>query len=177
MPYIYHNDPRNMEGDILYPLNQLKNKMPNIYQDQAKKYQGREQVPKQYLNLLDCLWNDVLHFSAVHPQKIKSALDSLGMSSKGFNKCYRIDTELAGFNENNTVFYFTAYSRSQKIEIRERKFNHEAVRNYAEIPKGTLQFYDKRIKENKPVFTHAGITHILFKGTLDVTKHAEIIEF
>ena len=38
MEFLYHRVPVNMEGSILYPLNQLKNLHPDIYVEHVKKY-------------------------------------------------------------------------------------------------------------------------------------------
>ena len=71
MIYLYHSVPKNLEGSILYPLNTLKGKHPDIYEQQVSKYVGREHIKEQRIPILDCLWNDVLHFSAVNPKEVK----------------------------------------------------------------------------------------------------------
>ncbi len=68
MIYLYHSVPKNLQGNILYPLNTLKEKHPEIYEQQVSKYVGREHMTQQRIPILDCLWNDVLHFSAVNPK-------------------------------------------------------------------------------------------------------------
>jgi hypothetical protein len=41
MNYVYYRIPPNMKGDILYPLNELKNTYPEIFEKEAEKYEGR----------------------------------------------------------------------------------------------------------------------------------------
>jgi hypothetical protein len=68
--------PKNFTGSILYSLNQLKTRLPEIYAIQVQKYTGREILMQCKIPLLNCLWNDVLHFSPVHPNKIREAFVS-----------------------------------------------------------------------------------------------------
>ncbi len=70
--------PKNLQGNILYPLNAPKEKHPDIYEQQVSKYVGREHIKEQRITILDCLWNDVLYFSAVNPKEIKQALIEAG---------------------------------------------------------------------------------------------------
>ncbi|MBI2087070.1 MAG: hypothetical protein HYT69_02770 [Candidatus Zambryskibacteria bacterium] len=68
MEYLYHQIPKNMFGTLLYPLNVLKETHPEIYAEHAKKYVGREQLLTATVPPLNCLWNDVLHFTAIAPR-------------------------------------------------------------------------------------------------------------
>lgn len=78
MNYLYHWVPKDLQGDTLFPLNTLKEKYPDLYKKEASKYVGREQIMQDVLPILNCLWNDVLHFSAVHPSLVKEALFESG---------------------------------------------------------------------------------------------------
>lgn len=75
---IYHMVPQNLTGEVLYPLNVLRTHLPEIYDAQVKKYSGREGVMAHKVPILECLWNDVLHFSPVHPSKIRDAIADAG---------------------------------------------------------------------------------------------------
>ncbi|MBK8551651.1 MAG: hypothetical protein IPL53_11555 [Ignavibacteria bacterium] len=72
MNYLYHRVPKNLRGNVLYPLNTLKEIHPDLYEQQASKYAGREHITCQIIPILNCLWNDVLHFSAVNPEEISA---------------------------------------------------------------------------------------------------------
>lgn len=78
--YLYHKVPPDFVGPILYPLNRLKQRLPDVYARQVKKYQGREAVLKRRIPHLNCLWNDVLHFSPVHPTQCRAALQAAGFN-------------------------------------------------------------------------------------------------
>ena len=74
MEYLYHRVPKNMSGTVLYPLNVLKKTHPGIYDEHVKKYSDREHLLTTEVPPLHCLWNDVLHFTAVAPQELVANL-------------------------------------------------------------------------------------------------------
>jgi len=59
MNYLYHGVPKQLEGNILYPLNILKDKCPEVYEKEVSKYVGREHVKENRIPAFNCLWNDV----------------------------------------------------------------------------------------------------------------------
>jgi len=56
MNWLYHWVPKNMQGNVLMPLNKLKKSHPKIYKEQAKKYIGA------YRNTKSHKWVDVKDF-------------------------------------------------------------------------------------------------------------------
>jgi len=164
-----------MVGDTLYPLNELKKTHSDLYEQKVSKYIGREKVMKQVIPILDCLWNDVLHFTAVHPKDVKEALIKAG-SRKDFEmKCYEIKPEL--LNPKNTIVYL--YEKdyiSNKMDIENfTTYNPDEIQKYSTIPKITTDYYKESYdKGEKPLVFH-GVPHILYKGNLNV-KNLEVIK-
>lgn len=118
MMYIYHSVPKNLQGNILYPLNALKEKYPDIYEQQVSKYVGREHIIQQRIPILDCLWNDVLHFSAVNPKEIRRALIEAGDNTDITRSYYQVDSKL--IDPKNVIVYLYAevhkkYAMNKKI--------------------------------------------------------------
>ena len=73
MEYIYHAVPKNLDGSILYPLFSLKDKFPDLYEKEIKKYDDHPQrklLPFKKVPKLNCSRGDVLHFSPIHPNLI-----------------------------------------------------------------------------------------------------------
>ena len=103
MHYIYHKVPKGMQGNVLFPLNMLKETHPDVYAEEASKYATRDGLMQQTLPILNCLWNDVLHLSAVHPSVFKDALAEAG-SPKSFNlEFFEIDPQV--LNPEDTLVY------------------------------------------------------------------------
>lgn len=171
MAYLYHSVPLNLQGSVLYPLNSLKDKYPKIYEEQIKKYAGREHITEQRIPVLDCLWNDVLHFSAVHPGEIKHALVEAGRDSDFVMNFYQIDP--AFLDPRNTVVYLFAHADDEE-KMSEGNFapynpgEMEMVR-FSVMPERTKEYYKEMIKRNERPLLYHRIPHILYKGTLDVT--------
>ncbi len=90
---LYHRVPDPMFGEILYPLNRLAEINPALASAHAEKYRGRENLMAVRLAILDCLWNDALHLSPVHPAKIKTALLESGYPEKelGLRRFFAVD--------------------------------------------------------------------------------------
>ena len=169
MSFLYHLVPKNMQGHLLLPLNQLKNSHPDIYKEANKKYIGRESLMKVIIPTLDCLWNDVLHFSPVHPELIHAALAELG---KDFHaKYFKIPAEI--FAPEKTIFYLNG--EIPKMDQRNwLPYESALVLKYTEMPELTKIYYKEKLEKNEHPLLYAKIPHILYKGSLD-TKNLERI--
>jgi len=170
MMYLYHSVPKNLEGSILYPLNELKEKYPEIYSLHVAKYVGREHIMDQRILVLDCLWNDVLHFSAVNPKGVKEALIEAGRSPDFTLNYYQVDPAL--LEPKNAIVYLYAHTDNADKMSKENfaAYNPEDVAKFSQIPQETKDYYKETIqKGGRPLLYHR-IPHILYKGALDVTN-------
>jgi hypothetical protein len=94
-----------MEGEILYPLNVLREKHPDLYKRIATKYEQRLHIMQMTIPVLgDCLWNDVLHFSPVHPSLVANALRDSGLQLPPM-KFFQCDADLFDL-EHTTIYLF-----------------------------------------------------------------------
>lgn len=157
-----------MRGNILYPLNTLKKIHPDLYKQEVSKYKERKFIKKQEIPPLDCLWNDVLHFTAVNPQDIKQAFLDLGVE---YNLLYyQIDPRL--LLEKDTIVYLY---RHQKPEDKLKAdnftlYNSSEISLYNLLPKETQEYYKEQLKEGKKPLLYHRVPHILYKGNLDITN-------
>jgi hypothetical protein len=169
MNYLYHSVPKDLEDNILYPLNVLRKKYPNLYEKRLSKYTGREHITQQRIPTLDCLWNDVLHFSAVHPREIKEALLQAGRNPYFTMKYYEVDPKLLE-PEHTTIYLYPHDDTGNKM--REENFttyDPAEIAQFSSIAQATKDYYKEMIgKGERPLLYHR-IPHILYKGTLDIT--------
>ncbi len=107
--FVYHMVPNRFEGDTLYPLNELKKIRPEIAAEHAKKYKNRQPLPEQRIPPLDCLWNDVLMFSPVHPAEIFQTFRDAGYDVE--NKPF-FEIPLSLFEPEKTAVYLYAKQRA-----------------------------------------------------------------
>ena len=80
--YIYHFLPKNMKGTTLIPLNEQKERFPDLFKSNSAKYEGRESLMDRRIPYLDCLWNDVLHWACLDPRVLAKKFEELGMPVK-----------------------------------------------------------------------------------------------
>ena len=170
MMYLYHWVPKDMKGDILYPLNVLKNEHPELYDIKASKYVGREKVMQQVIPALNCLWNDVLHFTAVHPSVVKEALINAG-SKKDFDmSCYEIDPNLLD-PEKTIVYLYEHDSVVDKMSIENfAKYDPNDIEKYSHLTQKTKDYYKEMFDQGKKPLVFHGVPHIFYKGNLNVKK-------
>ena len=171
MNYLYHDVPENMKGNFLIPLNSMKKKNPSLYKDEVKKYKGRESLLKIKVPLLDCLWNDVVHLTAVHPRDLKKALVNSGMPKNITMKWFKIN--LKSLEQDKTIVYLYKYEDESKDY---KKFNHSDLKKYGRIPANTKKYFKKCYNEGYiPLIFHL-VPHILYKGEINI-KNCDIIEY
>lgn len=168
MQYLYHFVPKDMQGGILYPLNELKQKYPELYKKQVKKYEGREFVMDQIIPVLDCKWNDVLHLSAIHPQEVKNALIEAGRSDQFSLMCYQIDPNILDAKE--TIVYKNLYENQEKKEGSNfEEYKPDEIEKYSTLPQATKKYYRKMYESGERPLVFAWAPHILYKGSIDIS--------
>ncbi len=161
-----------MYGTILYPLNVLKKTHPEIYNEHVKKYEGREKLLSTEIPTLKCLWNDVIHFTAIHPQVLK---DNLAQANIAYDPMswFKIPISLIK-GKKSTAF---TYHRNQNLIPTFKKyevFDPNRMEVYRAVPAETIEYYkQKKAEDTKPLLFHL-IPHILYTGSID-TKNLEII--
>ena len=173
--HLYHKVPQEMAGEVLYPLNTLKEIHPEAYEFQVKKYIGREEVMDNQIPSMNCLWNDVLHFSPVHPQLIFDQLKFLGLNNLPPKiEYFEVDSDL--FDPENTTIYL--FKNKPLFKMREDNFEEYSGENtlkYTNLPDETKEYYKECITNGKPPLAFHKIPHILHKGNLDTKNIQRII--
>jgi hypothetical protein len=169
MTVVYHYQRNTLHGDYLRPLNDLKQHAPEVYAAQVKKYTGREVLLEQRVPYLDCLWNDVLFFSPVHPRHIRDAYIAVGKTWPGL-KWFEVDTVALNFTPENTVFFHSDMSREKGDFSIDKEafepFKPDLLANMREMPPHTLDYYKEAAAAGEPIFTWMGITHVMHRGRI-----------
>ncbi len=172
MNYLFHRVPENIKGKILYPLNRLKNIYPQAYKKHVKKYKNREYLLNEKIPYLNCLWNDVLHLTAVDPIKLKETLEELGFKPPK-RKWYKINPKLLT-KKDSIVFLFEKASKLQPTKEEYKSFKISKLNQYGQIGEKTMRYYKYCLRNNqRPLLFHY-VPHILYRGIIP-TKNLEVI--
>jgi hypothetical protein len=156
-----------MFGTILYPLNVLKETHPEVYTEHAKKYEGREQLLTATVPPLDCLWNDVLHFTAVAPHELKANLAKAGITTEP-TAWYKVPVTLV--EGKNSIAFLYRRDLGVMPNFKEYEpFDASRMDIYRKVPDETIEYYkEQNAKGKRPLLFHL-VPHILYKGTIDIT--------
>ena len=131
----------------------------------------------QKIPLLDCLWNDVLQLSPVHPGLIRDALKEVGFGWQTM-LCFEFDAEEVGINGSNTVIFkhlpreygdFTLHA--DEFE----RFSQSALNRYSELPDATKAHFAEAKSQSVRPMVFLWVPHVLFQGQIAVNK-LKIIE-
>jgi len=155
----------------LYPLNRLKDNLPAVYENAVKKYNGREWLLAATLPPLGCLWNDVVHFSLLHPAAIYRHLSDVGIDdSKWEVKWFEVPLEDV-LAHPCTLYKNNRQDRSGR-EFPENDFEHvseERVCELSGMPERNLRYYRECVEQNTHPLLWCYAPHVLVKGELDIS--------
>lgn len=173
--HLYHMVPDDMKSDengreVLYPLNMLKEKFPELYEVKAEKYsisEYRKTIPEKLIPTLEkAAWGDVLQLTAIHPEDLKKALVEAGYDPKEL-KFYQVDPALLD-PEKTTVYL---YREDIEDEIGENfaAFDAEKLSEYSGVPEKTKEHYKEKFVQGQKPFLFVGVPHVFHKGPIDVS--------
>jgi len=169
--------PRNLTGVVLYPLNKLRHRLPEVYAAHVQKYADREILLEREIPQLNCLWNDVLHFSPVHPYKIRTALLAAGFEIKTL-RWFELDPVACGINAQNTIIYLSPPRARGDFSLQTQDFEPYSVAKLAEmleVPAETIAHFQTAQEEGTRPFLFNHIPHVLFRGVV-ATENIQVIE-
>jgi len=163
MNFVYHRVPSQLEGNTLYPLNRLKDLYPKLYEQQAAKYAGREEIPGWHIEPLDCLWNDVLFLSPVEPHSIRQAM---------IEACYDFPPmrffKIPACMLDPAQTVIRHYRRRRIDPPRYDAYDPCTIDRYAPLSPETVENYRSVLARGERPFVFLHVPHILYKGTLGV---------
>ena len=174
MTSIYHLVPKNLIGIVLYPLNELKTRLPDVYAIHAGKYVGRESLMQRQIPLLHCLWNDVLHCSPVHPTQIRRALINAGFAWSP-RLWFIIHPMNVNFSKNNTVIFFRTLLDTPK-QLSDFKassaefvpFSEQELLKITELPIATADYFRCAKAAGEAPFLFNYVPHVLYRGSIHI---------
>ena len=129
--------------------------------------------------LLDCLWNDVVHFSTLHPHDIYKELKKLDLNLKEDLKFYKIPIEHLQDNENALYHYKKKHYSGPEAPIAPENLEFLNIEDYTELedlPIDTLKYFIDESEKDERVAMFHYVPHVLSKGKVRIDD-VEIISW
>ena len=161
-----------MIGDTLYPLNSFKESNPEVFEKMAEKYQGREVLMTRKLPTLNCLWNDVLHFSPLNPQTILDTWYEHDLRDK-VKEFEVLKIPVGDLNQENLIYFWPQvyeYGNFEFSSKQVRTFCLDEYREQKSVGEDQLNAWKKDIKEGRRMFWYSHTTHVLYKGSVSTSN-------
>ena len=173
MAYVYHRVPKNMSGNVLYPINELKEKYPILFIARLEHHGHQPRVLEGSIPKMGCFWEDVLHLTAIPPSKIAEELQNYGYDLH--LKYYEIDA--GKLDPNKTVVYLNEPKETgTPTKVTDFiPFNPNKVEELAHVSEDPMNFYKKNFPTSDEFLLNYKAPYILYKGSLNV-EGAKIIE-
>jgi len=148
----------------------IRDKIPEIYDLHNSKYVGREDLTKLYIPQLDCLWNDVLFMTPIHPQEHQNVYDKFNYYARG-TQFFKIPADMLNPAITKLYLYQKVVDLAD-ITLPRNILDYvpSEMENYCKIPPRALAYLEDKLRKNEQFFTHHKMPHILYKGTLDVSN-------
>jgi hypothetical protein len=167
--YLYHRVPPKMFGNIIYPLNELKEIYPRSYHFKTMKYKGREYLLTKRIPFFDCVWNDVVFLLAANPAEVIKNIESAGLQFGTWKKFFKIPIE--NFDLSSMITWREYKGKYENFS----RFDITNMNQYATIPQYQIKYW-KHMKGRRNYLAYPYMTHLLYKGQIDITN-IEIITF
>lgn len=163
---VFHGAPDQMIGNNLMPLNQMKDTYHDLYALHIAKYDGREEILRRRIPLLDCLWNDVVQFLPLYPAKIFKLQVELGLIAEAPHyKFFEIDPSI--FDPAKAVVFFKSIPGEENVQVKWLKDVDLAT--IQEVPEATINYYRTLIGTGELPFNYQFVPHILYMGNVDIS--------
>ena len=167
--------PKNLIGEMLIPLAELRLEFPDIFEREIKKYDDhpkRKLLPQRILKKLNCPQEAVLHFSPIHPHLMFNGLRSVfpewDYSQKFFEiPISRIENKHSIIFDMNCTGHYT-FGEDEPDEM----FSWVTPENYKildALPSQAIDFYKEwkdRGERGAPAM--ARIPHLMTKGRVSI---------
>ncbi len=172
---LYHWVPEKMVGNVLQPLNTLREAHPDLYMEYVKKYEGREALLKTKAPILGCLWNDVLHLTPVNPQEILKTYRDTGLRTRKMNFFRIPDSSL---RQENLVIYKHTKRANDDWSADPTEFlpySSATVKKFTPFPEAAREYFEREKTAGRRPLFFGFVPHVLYKGNIDVSN-CETIE-
>lgn len=163
--------PNAQNGSVIYPLNQLKDRFPDIYALQYAKYDNIKEKDVEIPGF--GFWNDCVNLMPISPKVVKSELEKYGHDTNWAWNFYKIDAEKL---DSEKLIIMIMSDRDGNFKRHFVPFSKEMFDKYCHIGEATRAVFQKAKENNEQPNTFARMPHVLYKDSINA-QDLEIVEF
>ncbi len=160
-----------MQGSILYPLNRLKQLHPELAKKPLEKYSWRQDLLQRKIPSLNVLWNDVLHFTTLHPSK---TFDALKLLKGSVGKRIQIVHVPVSLLDERRCVYFVGSDRARNnlSEMHTEEvfpFIRTEYQEAQNVSEAQIEKWKENLQKSEPVLLFSRTRHLLYAGELEIS--------
>ena len=158
----------DIRGIDILPLNQLRDRYPDLYEHHAQKYAARPETMNHPVPPLGCTWSDVVFLSPVHPAPIFDALRESGRIGPGSLDYWTLDADL--LDPRRTCILLKRYDPELRPQPPEDfiPYSPAAAAALATPSDQALQRL-RNLNATEPLYPWADIPHVLHRGPIPLS--------
>ena len=167
-----------MRGHVLYPLNRLRALHPDVYEREARKYDGREMLLELWIPVLELRWNDAIHLSPIHPARLAAACLAMGVASQAWEREFfeipvdRVDARRAVWFGSGALPAGAPRPSDGTVSLPVTEvtpFDPDRYEEPAEPPGGYVEYLRRCRDERRLARPFAHVPHVLVAAPVDVS--------
>jgi hypothetical protein len=180
MNYLYHLCAHDFQGTILYPLNGLRDRFPEVYERERVKYVGREPVLEYIVPGLGVAWAETVNLSALDPRLLVAERLKLGVPFSRLlaRRLVRIPADrvigLPAVNYRSESHWINSSPGEANVPLTppEHEFSSFDVSTYQEtraVPRLHSEYLLRQKERGELALGFVFVPHVLVGATIDIS--------
>ena len=180
MAYVYHLCAPDFRGNVLYPLDGLREAFPDVYERERVKYDGRESVLSFVIPGLGVTWGATVNLSALDPAHLVAVRRQLGVpfSILLTRRVLRIPAEriakLKAVRYNSKSHWINSSPGDPSVPIAppEHEFFSFDAATYEEVtqvPQLHIEYLQRQLARGERALGFVFVPHVLVASAIDVS--------
>ncbi len=174
--YVYHRCREPFAGNWILPLNRMPEMegYSDLHQRSISRYKGREFLLSLVIPTLNCLWNDVIFLSPIHPHKHYEEYTKIGYTDQETPRIYYFKIPIEVLKEKRvSVWKWLSNEKYPKELDSYCAFDFSLYQELEELPDDTKEFWKQYFNPENPTlyppYNWYRIPHILCQDPIDVS--------
>jgi hypothetical protein len=178
--YLYHLCAPDFRGNMLYPLDGLREALPDIYQRECVKYGGRESVLNFVIPGLGVTWGATVNLSALDPAHLVTTRRKLGVPFSNLltRRVLRIPVDriakLPAVRYNSTTHWINSSPGDPSVPLTPPEheffpFSAAVYEEVTQVPQLHLEYLQRQLARGERALGFVFVPHVLVAGAIDVS--------